>query len=34
MFLHQKEPFLLIHNKKEAKLLSLEDLRVWKRARK
>ncbi len=34
MFLHQEEPFLLIHNKKEAKLLSLEDLRVWKRARK
>jgi len=34
MFLHQWEPFLLIHNKKEAKLLSLEDLRVRKRARK
>jgi len=34
MFLHQEEPFLLIHNKKEAKLLSLEDLRIWKRARK
>ena len=34
MFLHQWEPFLLIHSKKDAKLLSLEDLRVWKRARK
>ena len=34
MFLHKEEPFLLIHNKKEGKLLSLEDLRVWKRARK
>ena len=34
MFLHQEEPFLLIHNKKEAKLLNLEDLRVRKRARK
>lgn len=34
MFLHQWEPFLLVHSKKDAKLLSLEDLRVWKRARK
>jgi len=34
MFLHQWEPFLLIHTKKDAKLLSLEDLRIWKRARK
>ena len=34
MFLHQWEPFLLLHNKKEAKLLNLEDLRIWKRARK
>ena len=34
MFLHQDEPFLLVHNKREAKLLSLEDLRVRKRARK
>jgi hypothetical protein len=34
MFLHQEEPFLLVHNKKEAKLLSLEDLRIRKRARK
>lgn len=34
MFLHQWEPFFLIHNKKEAKLLNLEDLRVRKRARK
>ena len=34
MFLHKGQPFLLVHNKKEAKLLSLEDLRVRKRARK
>jgi DNA gyrase subunit A len=34
MFLHKEQPFLLVHNKKEAKLLSLEDLRVRKRARK
>jgi DNA gyrase subunit A len=34
MFLHQDEPFLLVHNKREAKLLSIEDLRVRKRARK
>lgn len=34
MFLHQWEPFFLIHNKRDAKLLNLEDLRVRKRARK
>ncbi|HKL43875.1 MAG TPA: DNA gyrase subunit A [Candidatus Absconditabacterales bacterium] len=34
MFLHKEEPFLLIHNKREAKLLNLEDLRIRKRARK
>jgi DNA gyrase subunit A len=34
MFLHKNEPFILIHSKKDGKLLNLEDLRIWKRARK
>jgi len=34
MFLHQWEPFLLLHNARDAKLLNLEDLRIRKRARK
>lgn len=34
MFLHQDEPFVLVHGKKDGKLLSLEDLKIWKRARK
>ncbi len=34
MFLHKWEPFILIHSKKDWKLLSLEDLKIWKRARK
>ncbi len=34
MFLHKSEPFILIHANKNGKLLNLEDLKVWKRARK
>lgn len=34
MFIYQDEPFLLIYAKTEAKLLNIEDLRIWKRARK
>jgi hypothetical protein len=34
MFVHKDEPFLLIHSDKNGKLLSLEDLRIWKRAKK
>jgi DNA gyrase subunit A len=34
MFLHKDEPFILIHSDKNGKLLSLEDLRIRKRARK
>ena len=34
MFLHKDEPFILIHNDIEGKMLTLEDLRVRKRARK
>ncbi len=34
MFLHKWEPFILIHANKNGKLLNLEDLKVWKRARK
>ncbi len=34
MFLHKDEPFILIHSNKLWKLLTLEDLRIWKRARK
>lgn len=34
MFLHKDEPFILIHSDKNGKLLSLEDLKLWKRARK
>lgn len=34
MFLHQEEPFILIHSQKKGKLLTLEDLKVRKRARK
>lgn len=34
MFLHKWEPFILIHSKKDGKLLNLEDLKIWKRARK
>lgn len=34
MFLHKGEPFILIHSNKNGKLLNLEDLKLWKRARK
>jgi DNA gyrase subunit A len=34
MFLHKDEPFILIHSDKNGKLLSLEDLKLRKRARK
>lgn len=34
MFLHNDEPFILIYSDKNGKLLSLEDLKIWKRARK
>jgi DNA gyrase subunit A len=34
MFLHKDEPFILVHSDKNGKLLSLEDLRIRKRARK
>ncbi|MCF7834606.1 DNA topoisomerase 4 subunit A [Candidatus Gracilibacteria bacterium] len=34
MFLHKDEPFILIHSNKDGKLLNLEDLKIWKRARK
>ena len=34
MFLHKGEPFILIHANKNGKLLNLEDLKIWKRARK
>lgn len=34
MFLHKDEPFILIHSDKNGKLLNLEDLKIWKRAKK
>ena len=34
MFLHTDEPFILIYSDKNGKLLSLEDLKLRKRARK
>ncbi len=34
MFIHKDEPFILVHSDKNGKLLSLEDLKIWKRARK
>jgi hypothetical protein len=34
MFLHRGEPFILVHGSKDGKLLNLEDLKIWKRARK
>lgn len=34
MFLHKDEPFILVHGKKNGKLLNLEDLKVRKRARR
>lgn len=34
MFLHKGEPFILIHANKNGKLLNLEDLKIWKRAKK
>jgi DNA gyrase subunit A len=34
LFLHKEEPFILIHSDKNGKLLSLEDLRIRKRAKK
>ena len=33
-FIHEDEPFVLVHWQKKAKLLSLEDLKIWKRARR
>ena len=34
MFLHKDEPFILIYSDKNGKLLSLEDLKMRKRAKK
>jgi len=34
MFLHKDEPFILIYSDKNGKLLSLEDLKIRKRAKK
>jgi len=34
MFLYQDEPFVLIYSDKKWKLLNVEDLKFWKRARK
>lgn len=34
LFLHKDEPFILIHSDKNGKMLNLEDLKIWKRARK
>jgi hypothetical protein len=34
MFLYKDEPFILIHSSKNAKLLSMDDLKIWKRAKK
>ncbi|MBU0627421.1 hypothetical protein KKG31_02605 [Patescibacteria group bacterium] len=34
LFSHKDEPFILIHSDKNGKLLSLEDLKIWKRAKK
>ncbi|MDD3262972.1 MAG: DNA topoisomerase 4 subunit A [Candidatus Absconditabacteria bacterium] len=34
MFIHKDEPFVLVHSDKNGKLLSLEDLKIRKRARK
>jgi len=34
MFIHKDEPFILVHSDKNGKLLSLEDLKIRKRARK
>ncbi len=34
MFLHKDEPFILIHGDKQGKLLNIEDLKFWKRAKR
>ena len=34
MFIHQWEPFILLNSPTKALMLSLEDLRIWKRAKK
>ncbi len=34
LFLYNDEPFIFIHSQKEWKLLNVEDLRVWKRAKR
>ena len=34
MCLYQDEPFILVHSKREGKLLNIEDLKIWRRARK
>jgi len=34
MFVYRDEPFVMIYSKKDAKMLMLEELRVWKRARR
>jgi len=34
MFLHKDEPFILVHGEKQGKLLNVEDLKFWKRAKK
>ncbi len=33
-FLYQGEPFILVHGDKKGKLLNVEDLKIWRRARK
>ncbi len=34
MFLYQGEPFVLVHGDKKGKLLNMEDIKIWRRARK
>ena len=34
MFLSQGEPFILLNTSTKALMLNMEDLRIWKRARK
>lgn len=34
MFLYQWEPFILVHGDKKWKMLNVEDLKMWRRARK
>gem|GEM_PF-5919885 len=34
MFVQDDEPFFLLYAEKDAKLVNLEDLRIWKRAKR